>query len=142
MALVLVTPFPFVARWAFDGFDSPALDERLDETPPTIRGSLLVVAEKRTSFPSEAVTFTDTPDRVQDFYRLQGLTANDLRKMTSQDALQRVPVATIRDRPYPLTQTLAEILGQAGPLRRGTVVPATLPPRQITDEPIPAELPP
>lgn len=107
------------ARFAFDGYSTPALDEALDEKVPTLRGYL--------HLPGASI---ETARLVEIHYRDQGLTADDLVRMTAQDAIDRVGLEQIRERDAGETD---------GPT--GTLVPTTFA-RQVTTAPIPAELPP
>jgi hypothetical protein len=124
-----------VARFGFDGLGGPVLDERFDETPPTYRGSLTVPIVSTSS--GSTVTLSDSIEEIERYYRDQGITAADLVKMVGQDALDRVPVATIRSRTFadvPTGTTLALRL-------RGVVTEISVI-RTVTDAPVPAELPP
>lgn len=78
---------PSVASWYFDGDRSPALAPTFSERAPSLRGSL------RLGSVTETVR-----ESVVSFYLTQGLTATDLRKLTTSDALALTPVGTIRAR--------------------------------------------
>ncbi|MAF29350.1 MAG: hypothetical protein CL819_08995 [Croceicoccus sp.] len=86
------------ATWFFDGFTTPALDVRFDETPPTHRGSVPIPGSTSTSALGTSV-FNEY-EEIQAFYQDQGITAHDVLRMTAADALARVPVETIRARTF------------------------------------------
>jgi hypothetical protein len=131
------------ATWVFDGFDTPALNERTDPKPPRLRGAIHLVTITVT--PSPIPVFPPPPpdvevvvadaaetERVRVFYFDQGITARDVEKMTAADALARVPVATLRAR------TFADVPTDPG--ARGTVTALTGPPRTVDNDVIPSGL--
>lgn len=113
-----------ILKWDFDGLNSPAIDIRTDESPPTHRGAIRVLFNKING------VFTTTPDSATKFYFDQGITAQDLLKMEGTDVRDRVAVEVIR----------ARTVAPEGP-RRGTVVPWSNPLTQFTQIYIPIETP-
>lgn len=111
--------------WDFDGLNSPALDVRTDETPPTHRGAIRALFTKINN------VFVTEPETAVKFYFDQGITAQDLALMEGADVTDRVPIETIRARTEAPEGT-----------RRGTVVPWSNPITQFTDVYVPIETPP
>ena len=130
-AALFVRDFRF-AVWQFSGFNSPALDPRLDEMPPTLNGRLQV-----------PIGAPEDVEQIGEFYFRQQITATDLVKMSAQDALERVPVEVIRARtwadvPLPVANPYNRIDYRS---LRGTVDTISYGGRSSTTIPLPAEPP-
>lgn len=128
-----IEPVPCV--WRFDGFSTPALNERLDEKPPRLQGVLLV----RVPVVSGALIEEPVADQkrrqaaeIVAFYRDQGITALDLQRMVGEDARQRLTVGTIRAR--------ADADIPAG--SRGTISRLSGALRSVDNSAVPVETPP
>lgn len=117
-------------RWAFPSEDEPAMDETRDPRPPKFWGSVLLeysINEDEATADAEAV---------RRYYLDQGITPTALRHATSQDLLDRVPVADLEARTGPTTTSS---FGNGARLALIYPVHAD---RAVTDAPVPAELAP
>ena len=87
-------------RWYFAGFDSPALDIRVDETPPTSQGAFVLPILVRTGENVETPAEQEAVFRreIEQRYIDQGITARDVTRMVGEDILRGATIGEIRDR--------------------------------------------
>ena len=87
-------------RWYFAGFESPALDLRFDEIPPTAQGAFQLPFVVRTGQNVESAADQEAAFRrtIEERYLDQGITARDITRMVGSDILNNRTVGEIRAR--------------------------------------------
>ncbi len=126
-----------IARWYFVDETSAAVDTAFDPAPPALIGALMIPGKTREFIFTGKIQEFNEFEQITQFYFNEGISAEVLRLMTAQDALERVPVAVLAAR-KPEDVPNAKYGDWHSPLRfRGTVTPAPLPLRVFDQSRVP-----
>ncbi len=125
-----------IAKWYFVDETSAAVDTAFDPAAPALIGALVIPGTTRFFTSGKTQEFNEF-EQITQFYFNEGISAEVLRLMTAQDALERVPVEVLAAR-KPEDVPNAKYGDWHSPLRfRGTVTPAPLPLRVFDQSRVP-----
>ena len=125
-----------IARWYFVDDTSAAVDTAFNPAAPALIGALVIPGTTR-FFTSGKIQVFNEFEQITQFYFNEGISAEVLRLMTAQDALDRVPVAVLAAR-KPEDVPNAKYGDWHSPLRfRGTITSAPVPLRVFDQSRVP-----